>query len=165
MATQTRTQRRTAAKKVGATRKRYASKQNSQRAKVSARRVARSAQKTGRPARTATKRAGGSATRRAGAKTTRRVGVARQAERGFLIPIGAFLEARDRVISTARTYTSPSAARRELNRFERRGATALRRNRRSVQRRANGVRRDIEHSANGLQSGTEDVLERIRSLV
>src|ERR1700694_1471861 len=50
------------------------------------------------------------------------------AERAVLIPVGAALTARDRVISsvngTIATYSTPSKAQAQLRRFERRGATA-----------------------------------------
>jgi hypothetical protein len=90
--------------------------------------------------------------------------VARQAERALLIPIGAVLEARDSIVDTARTFTNRSRTRRQLNRYERRGATALRRSRRTVERQAKGVRRDVESRTNGLPSSAEDVVERVRSL-
>jgi len=81
-----------------------------------------------------------------------------------LIPIGAALEAWDRAADTVRTYSDRRRATQRLNRFERRGATALRRGRRSVQREATQVRRDLDRSANGLQSEAEDVIERIRNI-
>jgi hypothetical protein len=74
------------------------------------------------------------------AEKTRFEAVARQAERGVLIPVGAALEARDRVAATIRTYSDSRLARQQLNRFERRGATVLRRKRRAVERQAKDVR-------------------------
>ena len=80
-------------------------------------------------------------------------GVARQAERALLIPIGAALEARDQIVDAARTYTNRNKAQRQLNKFERRGATAVRRNRRAVERQVNGF-----------SVSPSEVTERVRSL-
>jgi hypothetical protein len=146
MAAQTKTQRQAAAKKAAATRKRNSAKQSGGAAKASARRTKNSAQDTGRAARTTgraarttAKQAARATARRAEAETTRLGAVARQAERAVLIPVGAALEARDRVTDTVHTYSSPQLTRRELNRFERRGANALRRTRRTVERQAKHV--------------------------
>jgi hypothetical protein len=98
------------------------------------------------------------------AEKTRFEAVARQAERGVLIPVGAMLEARDRVAETIRTYSDSRLAGEQLNRFERRGATSLRRNRRAVERRAKDVRVTVETRANGLQSRANDVVEHVLSL-
>lgn len=164
MATQTRTQRQAAAKKAAATRKRNSAKQSSRTAKASARRTTASAQSTGRAGRTTAKRAARATARRASAETTRLEAVARQAERAILIPVGAALEARDRVTATVRTYSDGRLTRQQLNRFERRGATALRRNRRALERQANEARDSVEGRANDLQSSANDVVERVLSL-
>jgi hypothetical protein len=55
-------------------------------------------------------------------------------------------------------------ARQQLNRFERRGATVLRRKRRAVERQAKDVRDSVETRANGVQSRTNDVVEHVLSL-
>ena len=145
MAPQTRTQRQASAKKAAATRRRNTAQGSASRTRASARRTTKSARSTARSARETGRAAGSTArsaarttARRASAEQTRLEGVARQAERAVLIPIGAALEARDRIVDTARTYTNRGKTQRELNRFERRGATALRRNRRAVQRQVNG---------------------------
>ena len=135
MAAQTKTQRQAAAKKAAATRKRNSARQSSGTAKASARRTRSSAQDTGRAARTAAKQAASATARRAEAETTRLRAVAHQAERVVLIPVGAALETRDRVTDTVRTYTDTRLTRQELNRFERRGAKALGRSRRTAERR------------------------------
>ena len=111
MAPQTRTQRQAAAKKAAATRKRNSARQSSGTAKASVRRTTTSAQSTGRAARTASKQAGRATARRVLAEKTRFEAVARQAERGVLIPVGAVLEARDRVAATIRTYSDSRLAR------------------------------------------------------
>jgi hypothetical protein len=136
MAAQTKTQRRAAAKKAAATRKRNSAKQSGGAAKTSARRAGSSAQDTGRAVRTTAEQAARATAHRAEAETTRLGAVAHQAERAVLIPVGAALEARDRVTNTVRTYSDTRLTREELNRFEQRGAEALGRTRRTVERRA-----------------------------
>ena len=83
-----------------------------------------SAANTGRAARTTAEQAARATARRAEAETTRLGAVAHQAERAVLIPVGAALEARDRVTGTVRTYSDSRLTRQQLNRFERRGAKA-----------------------------------------
>jgi hypothetical protein len=136
MAAQTKTQRQAAAKKAAATRKRNSARQSGGTAKASARRTRSSAQETGRAARRTAKQAASATARRAEAEATRLGAVARQAERVVLIPVGAALETRDRVTDTVRTYTDTRLTRQELNRFERRGANALGRTRRTAERRS-----------------------------
>ena len=165
MATQTKTQRQAAAKKAAATRKRNAAKSSTGSAKASARRTAGSAQGTARTARTTAKQAATASTKRAQAEATRLEAVARQAERAVLIPVGAALEARDRVTETARKYTTPELTRKELNRFERRGAATVKRNRQTIERQAKGLRADARQRANGVGSSVGQVAERVRSLV
>ena len=79
-------------------------------------------------------------------------------------PVGAALEVRDRVNATVRTYSDSRLTRQQLNRFERRGATALRRNRRAVERQAKDVRDSVETRANEVQSSANDVVDRVLSL-
>lgn len=164
MAPQTRTQRQAAAKKAAATRKRNSARQSSGTAKASARRTTTSAVSTGRAARTTAKHTARATAGRALAEKTRLGAVARQAERAILIPVGAALEARDRVAATVRTYSDSRLARQQLNRFERRGATALRRNRRAVERQAKDVRDSVGSRANGFQSRANEVVEHVLSL-
>ncbi len=130
MAAQTKTQRQAAAKKAAATRRRNSARQRGGTAKASARRTRSSAQQTGHAASTTAKQAARATAQRADAETTRLGAVAHQAERAVLIPVGAALEARDRVTDTVRTYSDTRLTRQELNRFERRGAEALGRTRR-----------------------------------
>ena len=92
---------------------------------------------------------------------TRLEALARQAERALLIPVGVALEARDRVIETAQTYSTPTKAKRRFDRFERRGATALRRNRRTLEREARELRREVEARADQASS---EAGKRVRSL-
>jgi hypothetical protein len=86
------------------------------------------------------------------------------AERALLIPVGAALEARDRLAETVRTYADPRRLATELNRFERRGERALRRRRRNVERQVTSARRDFERRTNGLKADAEDVVDRVRQL-
>jgi hypothetical protein len=116
------------------------------------------------------------------------------AERAVLIPVGAALTARDRVVSTVgdtfSNYSSTAKAEAQLRRFERRGATArnrlereVRKARVRVERRLRQRRREIEKTVSVLEgrrdavakNGTElanrvpelanKVQERILSLV
>lgn len=101
------------------------------------------------------------AARRLSAEKVRLEAIARRSERAVLIPIGAALEARDRIAAALRDR---QVLRKDLNRFERRGATALRRNRRTVERQAKEVRSGVENHANDVQSRANDVVERVRNL-
>jgi hypothetical protein len=164
MAPQTRIQRQAAAQKAAATRKRKSARQSNGTAKAAARRTAGSARSTGRSARTASKRAARTAALRFSAETAYLEALARRGERALLIQVGAALEVRDRIAALLRTYGDPQALRSRLNRFERRGATALRRNRRAVERHAKEARNGVESRANDVQSRATEVVERIRSL-
>jgi hypothetical protein len=164
MATQTKTQRQAAAKKAAATRKRNAAKSSTGSTKASARRTAGSAQGTARSARTTAKQAATATQKRAQAEATRLEAVARQAERAVLIPVGAALEARDRVSETARKYSDKELTRKELNRYERRGAATLKRNRQSIERQAKGLRKDVGQRASEVGDSVGQVVERVRSL-
>src|SRR5262249_55062482 len=151
MAPQTRTQRQAAAQKAAATRKRKSARQTSGTAKTAARRSANSARTTGRSAATAFRQGSRTAAVRFSAEKAYLEAIVRRGERAFLIPVGAALEARDRIAALLRTYGDGAALRSRLNRFERRGATALRRNRRAVERQARDVRNGVENRANGFQ--------------
>ena len=89
------------------------------------------------------------------------------AERAVLIPVGAALIARDRVVTsvsdTVSTYSSTSKAQAQLRRFERRGITArnrlereVRKARVRVERELRQRRRTIESTVNGTVSDLED---------
>jgi hypothetical protein len=105
-----------------------------------------------------------STARRLSAERFRLEAVGRQVERVVLIPVGAALEARDRIAAIVRTYGDRELARTRLNRFERRGATAVRRNRLAVERHAKDARNGVETRANDVRSRANDVVERIRIL-
>jgi exonuclease VII large subunit len=69
------------------------------------------------------------------------------AERAVLIPVGATLIARDRVVTgvtdTLSIYSSSTSAQAQLRRFERRGATARRRLEREVRKTRTRVEREM----------------------
>jgi hypothetical protein len=136
MATQTRTARQAAGNKAAATRKRNAAQRSATTTKTSAKQTTNAARSTARGARNTAKQATRTAGRRAEAATSGLQVIARQAERALLVvPVGAALEARDAALSTVRTYADRRTAKREFDRFERRGESALRRNRRRVGQR------------------------------
>jgi methyl-accepting chemotaxis protein len=79
------------------------------------------------------------------------------AERAVLIPVGAALIARDRVMtsvnSTISSYSSSSKAQAQLRRFERRGTTA----RKSFERELRQRRREIEKTVSDLEARRDAV--------
>jgi hypothetical protein len=94
------------------------------------------------------------------------------AERAVLIPVGAALVARDKVVSTVSdtisTYSSPAKAQAQLRRFERRGVTARNRLEREVrkarvrfERELRQRRRELEKSVSDLDSRRENVAKQV----
>jgi hypothetical protein len=90
------------------------------------------------------------------------------AERALLIPVGATLIARDRVVSsvsdTLAIYSSPSKAQAQLRRFERRGVTARKRLEREVrktrtrfERELRQRRRRVERTVSSLEHRRERI--------
>ena len=76
--------------------------------------------------------------------------VAGVAESALLVPVGAALEMRDRVVGAIQPWTSRTSAERELNRvrrdvrrFERRGTVARNRVVRQLRKRRNRVTREL----------------------
>lgn len=130
MATQTRTARQAAGNKAAATRKRNAAKRSARTTKTSAKQTTTAARSTARAARSTARQATRTVEHRAEAANSGLQVFARQAERALLIPVGAALEARDAAVSTVRTYSDRTTAKRELDRFERRGERALRQSQR-----------------------------------
>ncbi|MGO9249081.1 MAG: hypothetical protein ACLQQB_12930 [Solirubrobacteraceae bacterium] len=91
------------------------------------------------------------------------------AERAVLIPVGAALIARDKVVSgvndTITSYSSTSKTQAQLRKFERRGNTARKRLEREVRKARTSVERELRKRR---QDGSElaDRLQgRIQSLV
>jgi len=91
------------------------------------------------------------------------------AERAVLIPVGAALIAREKVVTgvndTITSYSSTSRAQAQLRKFERRGSTARKRVEREVRKARTSVERELRRRR---QDGAElaDRLQgRIQSLV
>ncbi|HEX4804576.1 MAG TPA: hypothetical protein VFU94_01640 [Conexibacter sp.] len=134
-----------------------------------------SAAKTRSTAPRTTARATSSSTRPA----TRTARAQQLAERAVLIPVGAALEARDRVAGTVgdlvSTTRSRSALQRQLDRFERRGGKArtqlereVRRTRTQLERRARTARRGFERQrlqARKNLPGTDRLTSRVEKVV
>jgi hypothetical protein len=105
------------------------------------------------------------------------------AERAVLVPVGAALVARDRVVQLLDNYSSPKKAEAQLKRFERRGATArnrferqVRKTRTRVERQLRSQRRSAEKTisrldrrrtsaAKNVRGQVETAQERVASLV
>jgi hypothetical protein len=98
------------------------------------------------------------------------------AERAVLIPVGAALEARDRVADLVATTRSRSALERRLSHFERRGGRAraqvereVRKTRTRVERRARSARRDLDRqrvqARRSLGSNVESLSTRVETVV
>ena len=87
------------------------------------------------------------------------------AERAVLIPVGATLIVRDRVVSsvseTLSTYSSPTKTQAQLRRFERRGATARKRLEREVRKTRIRVERDLRQRRRRVEK-TVSTLEQRR---
>jgi prefoldin subunit 5 len=87
------------------------------------------------------------------------------AERAVLIPVGATLIARDRVVSTVTdtisTYSNASKTQAQLRRFERRGATARKRLEREVRKTRIRLERELRQRGRKVEK-TVSNLERRR---
>ena len=94
--------------------------------------------------------------------------VGEYAERALLIPVGAALIARDRVISsvndTISSYSTSAKAQAQLRRFERRGATARNRLEREVRKTRIRFERELRQRRRRVQKGVSN-LERRRDNV
>ena len=91
------------------------------------------------------------------------------AERAVLIPVGAALTARDRVVSsvndTFTSYSSTSRAQAQLRKFEHRGATARKRLEREVRKARTSVERELRKRRQDGVELADRFQERIQSLV
>jgi hypothetical protein len=91
------------------------------------------------------------------------------AERAVLIPVGAALIARDRVVSgvndTITSYSSPSRAQAQLRKFERRGNTARKRLEREVRKARTSVERELRKRREDGAEFADRLQEQIQSLV
>jgi len=101
------------------------------------------------------------AARPASARTTTQVNYA---ERAVLIPVGAALIARDRVVSTVNdtisSYSSTAKTQAQLRRFERRGVTARKRLEREVRKARVRVERDLRERRRSIESTVSEFEER-----
>jgi hypothetical protein len=122
--------------------------------------------------RTRALRSGPSATRAAqsttGAPDLSVASFGEYAERALLIPVGAALIARDRVISsvndTISSYSTSAKAQAQLRRFERRGATARNRLEREVRKTRIRFERELRQRRRRVQKSVS-TLERRRDTV
>ena len=83
------------------------------------------------------------------------------AERAVLIPVGAALIARERVVETVSdtvsSYSSTSKAQAQLRRFERRGVTARNRLEREVRKARVRVERELRQRRRVVESAVSDI--------
>jgi prefoldin subunit 5 len=97
------------------------------------------------------------------------------AERAVLIPVGAALTARDKVVSgvsgTISTYSTSTKAQAQMRRFERRGATArnrlereVRKARVRVERELRQRRREIEKTVSELEENRNELANKVPEL-
>jgi len=121
--------------------------------------------------RTTTKRTAAQAPKRTpkpAAPRTRTDVVGDYAERAVLIPVGAALIARDRVVSSVNDvvtiYTTPAKAQGQLKKFERRGTSARKGLEREVRKTRTRVERELRQRRRGLE-GTVTRFERSRESV
>jgi hypothetical protein len=86
------------------------------------------------------------------------------AERAVLIPVGAALIARDRVVSTVTdtisTYSSSTKTQQQLRRFERRGVTARNRLEREVRKARVRVERDLRQRRRTIEKSVSELEDR-----
>ena len=91
------------------------------------------------------------------------------AERAVLIPVGAALIARDKVVSgvndTITSYSSTSKAQAQLRKFERRGNTARKRIEREVRKARTSVERELRKRRQDSAELADRLQGRIQSLV
>jgi len=90
------------------------------------------------------------------------------AERAVLIPVGATLIARDRVVSsvtdTFSIYSSPSRTQAQLRRFERRGVTARKRLEREVRKTRTRVERELRQRRRRVEKAVSTLDNRRETL-
>jgi hypothetical protein len=112
--------------------------------------------------RTTTKRTAAQTPKRAPAKPTPPL------ERAVLIPVGAALIARDRVVSSVNdvvtTYSTPAKAQTQLKKFERRGTSARKGLERDVRKTRTRVERELRQRRRGIEK-TVTRLEQRRGTV
>jgi len=133
------------------TRRTSASKAKATSAKASRTRAAHQAQATVRDSQHAT-------TQTAGV-------VGDYAERAVLIPVGAALIAREKVVSsvsdTIATYSSSNKAQAQLRRFERRGVTARKRLEREVRKARVRFERELRQRRKNIETTLSDTVNEL----
>jgi hypothetical protein len=91
------------------------------------------------------------------------------AERAVLIPVGAALIARERVVSTVNgtfsTYSNTSKTQAQLRKFERRGNTARKRIEREIRKARVSVERELRKRRQDGSELADRLQDRIQSLV
>lgn len=96
--------------------------------------------------------------------TTRAGAVGAYAEKAVLIPVGAALIARERLVDGVGTivsdYSSPSAAQAQLNKFERRGHTARSRLEREARRTQVRLERELRRRKRELDKAVSNLDRR-----
>ncbi len=106
------------------------------------------------------------ATSASASATTKNASVA---ERAVLIPVGAALIAREKVVTgvndTITSYSSTSRAQAQLRKFERRGNTARKRVEREVRKARTGVERELRRRRQDGADLADRLQGRIQSLV
>jgi hypothetical protein len=84
------------------------------------------------------------------------------AERAVLIPVGAALIARDKVVSsvsdTLASYSTPSKAQAQLRKFERRGLTARKRLEREVRKTRVRVERELRQRRKNVERSLNETV-------
>ncbi len=87
------------------------------------------------------------------------------AERAVLIPVGAALIARDKVVSsvsdTLSNYSTSTKAQAQLRKFERRGETARKRLEREVRKARVRVERDLRQRRKAIETSLNDTVSEI----
>lgn len=156
-----------------------------QPAEASATKTASKSTKSTTAAKTASKRGGAAKTTRRTTSQARTAGTSRRdttapsgigavgsyAERAVLIPVGAALIARERLISgvsdVISSYSTPKKTQAQLHRFERRGGTVrdrlereARKTRVRVEREARKTRTRVEREAHRTRTRVEQELRR-----
>jgi hypothetical protein len=107
--------------------------------------------------------------KRASATASRTTTPPNYAERAVLIPVGAALIARDRVVEsvtdTLSTYGSTTKTQAQLRRFERRATTARNRLEREVRKARVRVERDVRQRRRSIESTLSELEERRDAVV
>jgi hypothetical protein len=89
------------------------------------------------------------------------------AEKAVLVPVGATLIARDRMISTLegirKTYSTRTKAEQELRRFERRGSSAVKRIERDVKKSRTRLERDLRQRRARLERELKSIEKELKT--